>query len=296
MSIILRMTWKELLRKRVLLLTLLMTVLFLIAFWFIASAIGGEVRRYGLSPDDPQLLVERYSRGMFIISLGFFFGAFVVAFLSIFSSSSVISGEAELGVMQALMPRPMPRWKWYVGRWLGYVSFGMSYALVLYAAILVVAGMHAGVPRDMGTLITAYLLFASVVPLLVSVSMLGSGYLSAIGNGVFMTMLYGGGWLGGMIDKMAAQFASLQETVGGSLSTISGLLSLAMPADGLQRTMMDRLFNVDSLAQFTGLQVDSIMMLFGVGSAPSPAFIWYALAYTIVAFGLGMWRFQRKDL
>ncbi|MFD2877807.1 hypothetical protein ACFTAO_20250 [Paenibacillus rhizoplanae] len=34
------MTWKEMLRKKVMLLTLLLTVVFLIAFWFVADTVG----------------------------------------------------------------------------------------------------------------------------------------------------------------------------------------------------------------------------------------------------------------
>ncbi|MGN7457089.1 ABC transporter permease [Paenibacillus pasadenensis] len=301
MSIIWSMTWKELIRKRVVLLTGIMTAVFLIAYWFIASTIGGEIGQFGLSENDPMYVIERFTRGMMILSLGFFFGTFVVAFLAIFSSSSVISGEAELGVLQALMPRPLPRWKWYAGRWLGYVSFGMLYALALFAAILGIAAIHAGVPRDVGSLFFAYLLFASVVPLLVTVSMLGSTFLSGIGNGVLMTMLYGGGWLGGMIEKVASQFASLQpgragDGIGDSLSTISGLLSLAMPADGLQRMMLDRLFNLSGVQELIGLRVDDLFLMLGVGSAPTPAFLGYAAVYAAVAFAIGILRFQRKDL
>ncbi|SDS58822.1 ABC-2 family transporter protein [Paenibacillaceae bacterium GAS479] len=299
MSIIWGMTWKELLRKRVALLTALMTIVFLITFWFIASTLGNEVRDYGLSESDPMFAIEMFARGMMILSLGFFFGAFVVAFLAIFSASSVISGEAELGVMQALMPRPMPRWKWYIGRWLGYVSFGMLYALMLFAAILIIGDIHAGVPRDPMTLVVAYLLFASVVPLLVTLAMLGSTFFSGIGNGVFMTMLYGGGWLGGMIEKVSSEFISLPEGragIGDSLSNISGMLSLAMPADGLQRMMLDRLFNISGITELVGDNTGGLLMLFGVGAAPAPAFLWYALFYTLVAFVIGAWRFQRKDL
>lgn len=295
MSIILRMTWKELLRKRVLLLTLVMTIAFLVAFWFIASSIGAG------TDQDPvfgggMLLMEKFSRGLFTVSLGFFFGSFVLAFLSIFSSSSVISGEAEQGVMQAMMPRPIARWHWYAGRWLGYVTFGMTYALVLYASILVIADMHSAVPKDGSSLVLSFLLFASTVPLLVSVSMFGSGFLSAIGNGVLMTMLYGGGWLGGMIDKVSSQLDSFGATIGRSLNTISGLLSLAMPADGLQRAMMNRLYSISDLKGFIDPSIGGLLSVFGIGMAPSAAFLWYALFYTVVLFLLGMWRFQRKDL
>ncbi|MBP2000974.1 ABC-type transport system involved in multi-copper enzyme maturation permease subunit [Paenibacillus shirakamiensis] len=298
MTTIWSMTWKELLRKKVLLLTVILTVLFLITFWFIASTLGNSYSgsNRGLPSSDPGLLITKFSEGMVILGLGFFFASFVLAFLAIFSSSSVISGEAEQGIMQALMPRPIARWKWYLGRWLGYVSFCMVYALALFSAILIITNIHATIPKEATNIVIAYFLFASVVPLLISLSMLGSSFFSAIGNGVFMTMLYGGGWLGGMIDKVASQFASLKHEMGSSLDTISGLLSLAMPADGLQRTMLDRLFNYSSLQELISSSNNDFFVIFGIGSAPSPAFLWYALVYTLVALALGLWRFQRKDL
>lgn len=293
MTIILRMTWKELLRKRVLMLTLLMTAIFLVVFWFIASAIGGETNSSARSSWE---VMENYSLGLVIASLGFFFGSFVVAFLAIFSSSSVISGEAELGIMQAMIPRPLARWRWYLGRWLGYVTFGILYAFILFTAILIITNIHAGVPKDLGALIQSYLLFASVVPLLVSVSMLGSSFLSPVGNGVLMTVLYGGGWLGGMIDKLAPQLESMGASLGKSLTNISGLLSLVMPADGIQRAMIDRLYDVSSLRSLFDISADGFFALLGIGVVPSPAFLWYACAYTLAAFLLGIWRFQKKDL
>ncbi|MBY9077682.1 ABC transporter permease subunit [Paenibacillus sp. HN-1] len=295
MNIIWKMTWKELLRKRVLTLTLILTAVFLITFWFIASSIGRDFGA-GLPADDPGRLIERYGGGLFVLGLGFFFGTFVVAFLSIFSSSSSVSGEAEIGVMQALLPRPLPRWKWYLGRWLGYVSFCMLYALLLFASILLISSFHVAVPRDPQSLLLAYLLYALLVPLLVSVSMLGSTFLSSIGNGVLMTMLYGAGWLGGMIEKVSSQFASLKEGAFATLNQISGLLMLVMPTDGVQRMMLDRLFNLSDIQEMAGFGMDSMLSVFGVGNAPSPAFLAYTLIYTGVMLGLGLWRFQSKDL
>ncbi|MCM3749651.1 ABC transporter permease subunit [Paenibacillus pasadenensis] len=300
MSIIWSLTWKELMRKRVVLLTGIMTAAFLIALWFIASAISNEVFGFGLAEDDPKFILEMFARGMLILSLAFFFGGFVIAFLSIFSSSSAISGEAELGVLQALAPKPLARWQWYAGRWLGFVSFGLVYALILFTAIIAITGYHASVPRDPANLISAYLFFGMIVVVLVTLSMLGSTFFSGIGNGVFVTMLYGGGWLGGMIEKVITQVSSLSTNGGGklgeSLSNIAGLLSLAMPADGLHRMMLGRLFNVPGLSELIGMKASGQESLFGIGAAPTMAFLWYALLYTAAAFAFGAWRFQRKDL
>ncbi|MBB3111885.1 ABC-type transport system involved in multi-copper enzyme maturation permease subunit [Paenibacillus phyllosphaerae] len=290
MTTILVMTWKELLRKRVMLLTLMMTALFLLAFWFVADTLSLDI------PEDPMsgdYLIEQFSRGSFILMLGFFFGSFVVAFLSIFSSFSVIAGEAEQGVMQALMPRPIPRSQWYLGRWLGYVSLGVLYALLLFSAILLVTDVHSNVPRDFGALMKSYLLFASTVPMLISVAMLGSGIFSALGNGVFMTMLYGAGWLGGMIDKVSGSLG-LDELVLKPLNNITGIISLIMPSDSIQRRMLSELFSYDEMDGLVNFS--SSFNLFSLDRIPSNSFLVYAAIYTVAAFVLGMLRFRRKDL
>jgi ABC-type transport system involved in multi-copper enzyme maturation permease subunit len=283
------MTWKELLRKRVLLLTFLMTVVFLIGFWFIAGAIGGEV---SIDVNNNEALIQEFSVGMLILTLGFFFASFVLAFLAIFSSFSAIAGEAEQGVMQAMLPRPLPRWKWYIGRWLGYVSLGMIYALILFSVILWITDIHAAIPHDPAVLVQSFLLFASVVPLLVTVSMFGSGYLSSVANGVVMTMLFGAGWLGGMIGKIAGSIGLKPEPLQ-TLNNVAGILQLIMPADALQRKMQAVLF---SLEDISGLIPMGDRGPFGIGEVPSTAFLIYTVFYTAVLFWMGMRRFIRKDL
>ncbi|AIQ35588.1 ABC transporter permease subunit [Paenibacillus sp. FSL R5-0345] len=294
MRIIMGMTWKELLRKRVMVLTLLMTVVFLIGFWFIAGTIGQSTMSQGSSIPTGEELLMRFTNGLFILSFGFFFGAFVIAFLAIFSSFSAISGEAEQGVMQALLPRPIPRWKWYAGRWLGYVTLGIGYALILFISILLITQVHAAIPRDGLALFKSFLLFASIVPLLITISMLGSGFFSALGNGVFMTMLYGAGWLGGMIDKVSSSLLSEPAALS-TLNNMTGIMSLLMPVDGLQRRMTAELFSINEMSgMFNGSS--SSFGLVNFASVPSNTFIVYAIFYTLLAFLIGLYRFQRKDL
>lgn len=294
MRVIIGMTWKELLRKKVMMLTLLLTVVFLIAFWFVASTIGKNSFIGDSNISSSTLLIARFTNGAFILTLGFFFGGFVIAFLTIFSSFSVISGEAEQGVMQALLPRPLPRWKWYMGRWLGYVSIGVLYALVLFISILLITRAHAAAPQEPEILIKSFLLFASVVPLLISLSMLGSSVFSALGNGVFMTMLYGAGWLGGMIDKVSG---SLQLEGDGMklLNNITGMMSLMMPVDGLQRKMSAELLSLNELSGMVGFTGSSLGLM-DISSAPSDRFVIYAACYTVFTLVIGLMRFQRKDL
>ncbi|WP_405112536.1 ABC transporter permease subunit [Paenibacillus sp. FSL K6-1217] len=293
MRTILAMTWKEMLRKKVMMLTLLLTLVFLIAFWFVADTVGTNDQGAGTLANDSGLFTQ-FINGAFILSLGFFFGAFVIAFLAIFSSFSVIAGEAEQGVMQALLPRPLPRWKWYCGRWLGFVTLGTIYAFILFTAILLITSAHANVPRDVAVLTKSFLLFASVVPLLISVSMLGSGLFSALGNGVFMTMLYGAGFLGGMLDKVSGSLR-LEEDGLKVLNNLTGIISMIMPADTLQRRMIVELFSMKDLNGLVSMNSGALSIL-NISSFPSNTFIMYAVGYTVIIFALGLLRFQRKDL
>ncbi|WP_028549908.1 ABC transporter permease subunit [Paenibacillus sp. UNC451MF] len=291
MIAIIAMTWKELMRKRVMLLTLLMTIIFLLAFWFVAQTIGERLHD-NLDKTSITYLIESFTLGSITLTLGFFFGAFVIAFLSIFSSFSVISGEAEQGVLQALLPRPVPRWHWYMGRWIGYVSLGIGYATLLFISILLITDYHSGVPTDTTPLIKSFLLFASIIPMLVSVSMLGSCIFSALGNGVFMTMLYGAGWLGGMIEKVGS-IARLEGDAVKPLTTIAGLMSLVMPTESIQHRMLSEMFSIPEMQEIIGL--DSALGPFGIGQVPSNSFLIYAACYTLITIGAGLFMFQRKD-
>ncbi|GAK42417.1 ABC transporter permease subunit [Paenibacillus urinalis] len=294
MILIMNMTWKEMLRKRVMILAGILSILFLIAYWFIGAAIADSNRSSGFMTGSN--LITDYASGVLMMMIGFFFAGFVVALLSIFSSFSSIAGEAEQGVMQALLPRPIPRWKFYIGRWLGYVSLLLCYTLVLYTAIMIITDIHAAIPQDPMVHIQAFLLYALVIVLLISLTMLGSTRFSSLGNGVFMTMLFGAGWLGGMLEKIRSIgiIDIMDAEVAVKLSNISGLMSMLMPVDALQRKMLHGLIGMDELGGL--VDISGMVAEFFVGNPPSGTFVVYALIYTAIVFVWGILRFQRKDL
>ncbi|MGF7031909.1 ABC-type transport system involved in multi-copper enzyme maturation permease subunit [Paenibacillus mucilaginosus] len=292
MITIVGMTWKEMLRKRVLLLTLILTAVFLLAFWFLAGSLRSDAASSGgAGARDLTTLMDAYRAGVMSLTLGFFFGSFVLAFLAIFSSFSAVSGEAETGVLQALLPRPVSRPQWYIGRWTGYVTVGLLYGAILFTAILTITGMHATVPGDPASWVRGYLLFASVVPLLVSLGMLGSCFFSSLGNGVLMTMLFGAGWLGGMIEKIASGIPPGEAALK-PMQTIAGIFALLMPADSLSRRMLAELFSVSDVSElFDG----NLTLGTTLGQIPSNAYLWYAVAYTAVMLAAGVIAFRRRD-
>lgn len=295
MMLIMQMTWKEMIRKRVMVLAMILTILFLVAYWFIADAVAGS-ESFGLFSEGNSLITN-YTTGVLMMMIGFFFAGFVIALLSIFSSFSSIAGEAEQGVMQALLTRPISRTQFYIGRWLGFVTLLCCYTLILYTAIMVITDIHAAIPKDFMVHVKALLLLALIIVLLVSLTMLGSTKFSSLGNGVFITMLFGAGWLGGMLEKVQkiGIFEAFgAEEIGNTLSNISGLMSIIMPVDALQRKMMHGLIGLDELGSV--VNVSKMISGFFIGDVPSGTFVIYAMLYAAIAFIWGVLRFRKKDL
>lgn len=291
MTAVWSLTWKELIRKRVTLMTAIMTILFWVAYWFVADAIAGEQLVQSLESSD-DLISKITSSGM-VLTLGFFFGAFAVAFLAIFSSVAAVTGEAEQGVLQSVLARPIHRWKWYMGKWLGFVTYGAFYALLLFVSIVAICWIETGILFNLLVLLKSYALFASVVPLLVSLTMLGSCFLSPLGNGIGMTMLFGMGWLGSTIGRLMSINERIQSEGMKTLETITGLIKMVMPADALQQRMLSELFSISELQGL--ININRGLEVFSLGSTPTDSFLVYCAIYTAALLAAGLSIMKRKD-
>lgn len=293
MTAVLVLTWRELLRKRVTLMCIIMTALFWIAYWFIARAFANEIASFS-NPSSIEAIFLQFRNGALTLALGYFFGSFAVAFLAIFSAVSSISGEAESGVIQTVLARPIRRSHYYAGRWLGFTSFGILYALMLFASVLMIAYMHTGLQLSAGAIFSSGLLFIAVVPLLVSLTMLGSCFLSPLGNGIGATLLFALGWLGGMIERVISSEAGLLANKAMEpLQTITGIISLLMPVDGIQKRMLAELFSARDIAGL--FDVTTGLGPFSIGAIPSNTFLAYAAFYTALLTLLGILALRKKD-
>ncbi|MNI50319.1 hypothetical protein D3C73_1049730 [compost metagenome] len=107
-------------------------------------------------------------------------------------------------------------------------------------------------------------------------------------------MLYGAGWLGGMIDKLSGPLGLKEEALN-TLNNLTGIMSLLMPADGLQRKMTAELFSLEEMGGMVDMNFSSFSFI-DIKSVPSNSFLIYAALYMVAVFAIGLLRFQRKDL
>lgn len=283
-------TLKEIARKRVVLLTLLLTAAFLIVFYFGVNALTTEaVAEAGPTAES---VVQIMTASALCLAIGFFFANFVVAYLIIFSSAGAISADVESGLLLAVLPRPIRRSAWYVGRWLGCVTWSLLYSVLLSGAIVWIVQLHLPLPIDAEAAFRALVVYALFVISLVTLTLLGSTYLPTLGNGVVVALLFGFGTLGGLLSRIG-MVERIQSSTEELFRNLELYISLVIPTDALYRRMTHEFYG------FILIDADyaqDALGPFANPSVPSDWYLLYSLVYTAALLFWGARRFSRKDI
>jgi ABC-type transport system involved in multi-copper enzyme maturation permease subunit len=269
-------TWMEIWRKRAVLVTWLLS----------AGALGLFLLfvHYQTMSDAGGLAFGPYIQATVAAVLGLYLVNFTVAYLSIFSAAGTISAEAETGLLQAIVPRAVPRWQIYLGKWLGYATWSLTYGAIMFWAVILIVHAQLSYPLHLGELLRAFGCFELVPLCLVTVTVFGSLFLSAMGNGIGVTLLYMVSVIGGFLSRVTFHPTQFDLKV----VLFTGLL---MPADALYHRMVFEL-----LGGATAPQIQFLGPLNGQDIVPGSAFVLYSGAYILGLLALGMWQFSRQDL
>ncbi|HZG83702.1 ABC transporter permease subunit [Paenibacillus sp.] len=281
MTMYISATFKELTRKRVFLVTIILTLVFLVLFAFGVREITGMDRLNPISP------AERLLSGMVLMMIGLFFAQFLAAFFVLFSTMGTVTGEQENGLLLAVAARPIPRWKLYLAKWLGHAVWIAAYSAVLFVSVVWTVHSVAGLPILADDLLQGLGLFVWMPLLLLSVTMLGSVYLPMLGNGICAALLYGLALFSGLVEGLTVYEGSHP-----ALDKFFLLTGLLLPTDSVYRRSI---YEVVGGADWAGLMTAD-MGPFSIASVPSNAFLLYTAGYAAVLLWLGCRAFGRKDL
>ncbi|SDC94122.1 ABC-type transport system involved in multi-copper enzyme maturation, permease component [Paenibacillus sp. UNCCL117] len=281
MTMYISATFKELTRKRVFLVTIILTFVFLLLFAVGVHELAGITEGYEDSP------AQRLLNGMVLLVLGLFFAQFLAAFFVLFSAMGIVTGEQENGLLLAVAARPISRWKLYVAKWLGHAVWITVYSTILFVSLVWTIHSFAGLPLTLGDLLRGFVLFIWMPLLLLSLTMLGSVYLPMLGNGICAALLYGFALFTGLLEGV-----SIYEGTHPALQKFALLIGLLLPTDSVYRRS---LYEVLGGADWAGLAT-SDMGPFSMPSIPSNAYLLYTVAYAAVLLWLGCRAFSRKDL
>ena len=272
---------REALRRRVLTVVVLLTAGFLVLYSLGADRAFQEVDAFeaaDVGVDSTTLA------GATIFGLAMFATLFLGAILAIFLTSGVVRGDADRGLLQPLVVRPIGRHTLLGGRFLGAAAASGLYVLAVYFAAMAITGAIGGWWPDRAVMPALQLALA--VMILAAISLLGSVFLAVTANGIAVFMVFGAGLTAGFLGQLGEALGS--ET----LQDVARIASWVLPFEALYQD------GLTDLTADTGGVTKAVVDLgpFG-GAEPAGAWLWpWAIAYLALVGAAALIAFRRKDL
>jgi Cu-processing system permease protein len=281
--VVARHVLQESLRRRVFLIVLVLSLAF-VALFALATAEAFHVVSNFRGGRDTGTLDTRGLVTVTLVGLGMFATLFLGTVLAVFLTLGAVRGDAERGLLQPLVVRPLGRSELLLGRFAGAAAVCVAYVLALYAAVTVIVRVAGG--RWPDVIVGPGLALAGAVTILVALSLLGSVVLSAVANGIAMFMVFGAGLVAGLMATIGSAIGS------SSLQTVAHDLSLALPFEALYQAGLHAL--AANQTGFTGVLVN--LGPFGSSHAGGPGLDLWALGYLAAVAAVAMVGFARRDL
>jgi Cu-processing system permease protein len=280
--IVARFSLRESLRRRVFVVVGVLTVVFLtlygLATWQAFKA-GDELTGPTEVGVDAEILI-----GATLAGLAMFAILFLGTILAVFLTLGAVRGDAERGLLQPLLVRPLPRSTLLLGRWLGATAVCALYVMLVALAALILTWALGGWWPD--RLVTPLLALALGVAIIAALSLAGSIALASTANGIAVFMLFGAGLTAGLLGQIAEAIGS------DSLDDIARISSWALPFEALYQAGLAQL-TVDTVG-FTRLAID-LGPFGGAESAGAGLWLW-SLGYLVLVGAAAVAAFNARDL
>ena len=277
--VIARYAIQEAVRRRVFTVVLALTAAFValygLAVWQVFRKIGDIHPPGGIEP--------KPFAGATIFGLSMFATMFLGVVLGVFLTLGVVRGDAERGLLQPLLVRPLSRTQLLLGRLLAAAAVCTVYVAGVYTALMLATGLIGHWWPD--RIVLPALELAVGVSIVAAISLLGSVFLSATANGIAVFMVFGSGLIAGLLGSIGQVLDS------GTLKTASRVVSWALPFEALYQ---DGLHAITENTAFAGF----ILRLgpFGAAHAAGPWLGPWVAVYAIGVGALALTGFARRDL
>ena len=271
---------RESLRRRVFIVVALLTVAFLTLFGLGVWQLYGDVDEFdnfqGIEPD---IVV-----GATVLGLAMFGTLFLGTVLAVFLTLGAVRGDADSGLLQPLLVRPVSRRNLLLGRLAAAGGVAGAYVAAVFLAATVITWALGGWWPD--HIIGPMLALAFGVVILAAISLAGSVFLSSTANGIAVFMVFGAGLVAGLLGQIGEALGS------GTLDNVAKVSSWLLPFEGLYQAALSALTS-DTIG-FTRLAID--LGPFG-GAEPAGPLLWlWAVVYLGLVGWVALRGFARRDL
>ncbi len=273
---------RECVRRRVFLAVLMLTLVFLALYAlganFIFAVVGPSA-----GPDDGGLDSHDFA-GATIFGLAMFATLFLGAVLAVFLTLGTVRGDAEVGLLQTFVVRPIGRITFLVARFGGAALFSAAYVLVVYFTAYAITNAIGGwSPHH---LVGPALGLALGVTTIAAISLLLSVLLSATAQGIVVFMVFGAGLTAGLLAQIGQAIHS------SSLHQVGRIASWVLPFEGLYAA------GLHALVSGTGGLTGVVLRLgpFGGSDAAGPLLVVWAIVYLVGVLAVAAAAFALRDL
>jgi ABC-2 type transport system permease protein len=252
-------------------------VLYALGTWQLFDSVGQF--------DEPIRGVDaRTVAGATILGLAMFATLFLGTILAVFLTLGAVRGEAERGLLQPVLVRPVSRGTLLVARFAAAAVVSGAYviAVALVAMILTYAIGDWWPDRVVGPLLA----LAFGVAIIAAISLAGSVVLASTANGIAVFMVFGAGLTAGLLGQIGEGLNS--ET----LQDVARVASWVLPFEALYQAGLAQL-TADTVG-FTRLAIE--LGPFGGAQSASPLLWLWAVAYLGLVGAAALAVFRRRDL
>jgi Cu-processing system permease protein len=271
---------RESVRRRVFVVVALLTVVFL-ALYGLGTWQAYKSVDVGELDNGVELKIVA---GAILLGLSMFATLFLGAILAVFLTLGAVRGDAERGLLQPLLVRPLSRGTFLLGRFVAAASVCVTYVIAVFLASVVITHAFGGWWPD--RVVLPALELGAGVAVLVALALAGSVVLSSTANGIAVFMLFGAGLTAGLLGEIGEALDSH------TLSNVAKITSWALPFEALYQQALAAI--TQDTVGFTRLAID--LGPFGGARTFGPLLGPYTLAYVGTVAALALWRFRRSDL
>lgn len=281
-GILAKLTFREAMRRRIMLAGLVLGILFLVIYslglHFILTQVN-SVADAKVPSGVASTILSVESMNGFLMA-----GLYAVTFLSIAMAAllgaDTLAGEINSGTIQTIATKPIRRAAIVLGKWLGFAGLLGAYVLLMGGGVVLSMFLQIGYTPD--NLLTGLSLIYMESVLIMTITLMCSAAFPALATGGVVFGLYGLSFIGGWIEQIGAAIHNATAV------KIGIVTSLIIPSESLWRRAA---FEMQTpLAGVLGVSP------FGATSVPSLLMVLYAGLYLVATLILSIRIFQRRDL
>jgi ABC-type transport system involved in multi-copper enzyme maturation permease subunit len=272
------LTWRELVRRKLVLALLALTAIVIgVSGWGFSRV--PSLHLAGL----PLSLGEIHTAAAQLLLLVMFMFSFVLALTCAFLAAPAIAGELESGIAQGLLARPLRRRELVLGRWLGLSLTIAVYTVFSTTLEFALVRWTTGYWPPQVVAAEAALLVEGLILLTFTLAL--STRISAITAGVIAVISFGAMWLGGVAGAFGQVFHNA------AISNVGVVTHFLLPTDGLWHAAAYAM----EPASFSGAAVHGLNSSFASAAGPSSWYLVWVALWLTAALGLSLFSFESRE-